>query len=151
MNLRLSFPHITMKSFILLLLLLFAILGFLGSVGSVGSVGSLASLRTRRKKLRLPPLILDRSVDHVIKWLKHVVCLPEYVAQFNQHKISGKKLAALVAAMDKPSSFAKTSIIGKTTERAYLEHKVFFSSRKAYVAVVWAPIDEVPEATRAKL
>ena len=69
--------------------------GRLGSVGSVGSVGSLASLRTRRKKLRLPPLILDWSVDHVIKWLKHVVCLPEYVAQFNQHKISGKKLVHL--------------------------------------------------------
>ena len=66
-------------------------------------------------------------------------------------KISGKKLAAMVAGMGKPNSFSKTSIIGKTTERAYLEHKVFFSSRKAYVAVVWAPIDEVPEATRAKL
>ena len=64
-------------------------------------------------------------------------------------KVSGKKLAAMVAAMDGQNSFSETRIIGKTKERAYLEHKVFIASGKAYVVVVWAPLDEVPEATRA--
>lgn len=65
-------------------------------------------------------------------------------------KITGKKLAAMVSAMGTINSFSITSIIGKTTERVYLEHKVFITSGKSYVVVVWAPIDEVPEATRAK-
>ena len=34
-------------------------------------------------------------MEHTIKWLTHVVCLPEYADKFNEHKISGGKLVHL--------------------------------------------------------
>ena len=39
--------------------------------------------------------IQNRSVGHTIKWLTHVVCLPEYADKFKEHKISGEKLVHL--------------------------------------------------------
>ena len=40
--------------------------------------------------------------------------------------------------------------IGKTDARAYLEVKVLMTSRKGYVAIVCAPLDDLPVAIRKK-
>ena len=73
----------------------FGRLASITSVFSTTSTGSFASVHTKRRKLRLPPLILDWSVKHVLKWVKYVVCLPQYAEKFQNHRITGKKLVDL--------------------------------------------------------
>ena len=65
------------------------------SVSSTGSAGSKVSTRSKRRRLRLPPLILDWSVEHVVKWLKYVVCLPQYVDVFKAKAVTGDTLIGL--------------------------------------------------------
>jgi hypothetical protein len=65
--------------------------------------------------------------------------------------VSGEQFAALVAEMDVVSSFSTTTVIGRTKELGYLEVKFFLTSSHAYVAIVCAPLNDVPEATRKKL
>ena len=65
--------------------------------------------------------------------------------------VSGKQFAALVDKIDLVSSFSKTTVIGKTQERGYLEVKIALTSSHGYVAIVCAPLDDLPESTRKKL
>jgi len=65
--------------------------------------------------------------------------------------VSGKQFAALIAKIDLVSSFSKTTVIGKTQERGYLEVKIALTSSHGYVAIVCAPLDDLPESTRKKL
>ena len=70
---------------------------------------------------------------------------------YGVRKVSGKQFAALVAKMDVVSSFSKITVIGKTQELGYLEVKIALTSSHSYVAIVCAPLDDLPESTRKKL
>lgn len=65
--------------------------------------------------------------------------------------VSGKQFAALVTEMDVVSSFSTTAVIGATKELGYLEVRFSLNGRHGYVAIVCAPLNDVPEATRQKL
>ena len=65
--------------------------------------------------------------------------------------VSGERFAAFVAEMDVVSSFSTTTVIGRTKELGYLEVKFFLTSSHGYVAIVCAPLNDVPESTRKKL
>ncbi len=70
---------------------------------------------------------------------------------YGVRQVSGKHFAAIVAKIDQVSSFSSTSVIGKTKERGYLEVKIHLTSSYSYVAIVCAPLDDLPIATRNKL
>ena len=70
---------------------------------------------------------------------------------YGVRQVSGKQFAALVGRTDETTSFSATAIIGKTKDRAYLEVKIFLKSSQCYVAIVSAPLDDVPVETRKKL
>lgn len=70
---------------------------------------------------------------------------------YGVRQVSGEQFASLMAKIDQVSSFSKTSVIGKTKERAYLEVVIFLTSTHGYVAIVSAPLDDLPAATRKKL
>jgi hypothetical protein len=65
--------------------------------------------------------------------------------------VSGEQFAALVAEMDVVSSFSTTTVIGATKELGYLEVRFSLNGRHGYVAIVCAPLNDVPEATREKV
>ena len=69
---------------------------------------------------------------------------------YGVRQVSGKQFAAIVADMDQVTSFASTSVIGMTKKRAYLEMKFHLSSH-SYVAIVSAPLNDLPSGTRNKL
>lgn len=69
---------------------------------------------------------------------------------YGVRQVSGRQFAAIVGNMDKVNSFVSTSVIGKTRKRAYLEAKIHLSNH-SYVAIVSAPLDDLPDATRNKL
>jgi hypothetical protein len=69
---------------------------------------------------------------------------------YGVRQVSGKQFAAIVADMDKVNSFFSTSVIGETKERGYLEVEIHLSNH-SYVAIVSAPLDDLPDATRNKL
>ena len=66
-------------------------------------------------------------------------------------QVSGKQFASLMAKIDQVSSFSTTSVIGKTKKRAYLEVMIFLTSKHSYVAIVSAPLEDLPAAIREKL
>ena len=66
-------------------------------------------------------------------------------------QVSGKQFASLMAKTDLVSSFSTTSVIGKTKKRAYLEVMIFLTSKHSYVAIVSAPLEDLPAATREQL
>jgi hypothetical protein len=70
---------------------------------------------------------------------------------YGVRQVSGKQFASLMAKVDQMSSSSTTSVIGKTRKRAYLEVTIFLTSKHAYVAIVSAPLDDLPAATREKL
>lgn len=65
--------------------------------------------------------------------------------------VSGEQFAALIAKINVVSSFSKTTVIGKTQERGYLEVKIALTSSHGYVAIVCAPLEDLPESIRKKL
>ena len=69
---------------------------------------------------------------------------------YGVRQVSGRQFAALVDKIDEITSFSSTQIVGKTGARAYLEVKIFLTSSKGYVAIVCAPLDDLPVATRKK-
>ena len=69
---------------------------------------------------------------------------------YGVRQVSGKQFAAIVAGMDKVNSFFSTSVIGETKERGYLEVEIHLSNH-SYVAIVSAPLDDLPTPTRNKL
>lgn len=70
---------------------------------------------------------------------------------YGVRQVSGKQFASIVAKIDQVSSFSSTSVIGKTKERGYLEVKIHLTSSHSYIAIVCAPLDDLPVATRNKL
>ncbi len=70
---------------------------------------------------------------------------------YGVRQVSGKQFASLMPKIGQVSSFSTTSVIGKTKKRAYLEVTIFLTSKHAYVAIVSAPFDDLPAATREKL
>ncbi len=70
---------------------------------------------------------------------------------YGVRKVSGKQFAAIVAKIDQASGFTSTSVIGKTKERGYLEVKLHLTSSHSYVAIVCAPLDDLPVATQNKI
>lgn len=70
---------------------------------------------------------------------------------YGVRQVSGKQFAAIVAEIGQVSSFSSTSVIGMTKERGYLEVKIHLTSSHSYVAIVCAPLDDLPVATRNKL
>jgi hypothetical protein len=65
--------------------------------------------------------------------------------------VPGKHFAALMSKIGQVSSSSTTSVIGKTKSRAYLEVIIPLTSKHAYVAIVSAPLEDLPAATREKL
>jgi hypothetical protein len=65
--------------------------------------------------------------------------------------VSGNQFAAIVAEMDAISSFSTTTVIGRTQELGYLEVEFYLTSSHGYVAIVCAPLNDLPESTRKKL
>jgi len=65
--------------------------------------------------------------------------------------VSEMQFAALVNRTDEKTSFSATTIIGKTNDRAYLEVKIFLKSSQSYVAIVCAPLDDMPVDTKDTL
>ena len=70
---------------------------------------------------------------------------------YGVRQVSGNHFASLMKRVDQVSSFSGTSVIGKTRKRAYLEVMVFLTSSRKYVAIVTAPLDDLPAAARKKL
>jgi hypothetical protein len=70
---------------------------------------------------------------------------------YGVRQVSGNQFASLMAKIEQVSSSSTTSVIGKTKKRAYLEVIIFLTSKHAYVAIVSAPLDDLPAATREKL
>ena len=70
---------------------------------------------------------------------------------YGVRQVSGRQFASLVAKIDETSSSTTFSVIGKTKKRAYLEATVLLTSKHAYVAIVSAPLDDLPAAIQQKL
>ena len=70
---------------------------------------------------------------------------------YGVRQVSVKQFASLMAKMDQVSSSSTISVIGKTKKRAYLEVVIFLTSTHGYVAIVSAPLEDLPGAIRKKL
>jgi hypothetical protein len=70
---------------------------------------------------------------------------------YGVRRLSGKEFANVFAKIDQVTPASSTSVIGMTEARAYLEVKVSLTSSRSYVAILSAPLSDLPVATRNKL
>jgi hypothetical protein len=69
---------------------------------------------------------------------------------YGVRQVTGKKFAELVSQMKKVSSSSSTTLIGKSQESGYLEVKIFLN-KHSYVAILSAPLADLPEAIKILL
>lgn len=71
--------------------------------------------------------------------------------QYGVRLVTGKQFSALIEQMGAISSFCSFTVIGTSEKRAYLEAEFHMTSKFSYVAIVSAPLKDLPSATLEKV